>query len=88
QNEECVVPALAYVENNPHASVRDISKESGVSKSSVHRILKMQTLYPYRFSIEQTLRPGDEIRRMHCCWYFLTLQLPNPSKCRISDFLL
>lgn len=58
---------LADVEENPTTSVRRISRRTGVARSTVHRILKRNSLYPYHVQRVQALLPSDFQKRMDFC---------------------
>lgn len=49
---------------DPHVSTRGLARETGYSKSSVHRELKQYKLHPYKATLVQGLRPTDFQRRM------------------------
>ena len=40
RSEENVINVLAYVQFNPHISIRNIAKDLGVNRTAVHNILK------------------------------------------------
>lgn len=67
-NQERVLTA---VEENPSTSVRRISLEHGISKSSVWRILHNQQLYPYHIQRVQCLTDRDFPPRFNLCQWFL-----------------
>lgn len=68
QTEERILNA---VEANPSTSVRRLSHEEGVSKTSVWRILKCQLLYPYHMQRVQGLSPRDFQPRIEFCQWLL-----------------
>ena len=55
---------LAYANVNPHVSTRLVAQELGVSKSSVHRVLKNNKYHPYKVHLVQGLTPEDPARRL------------------------
>ncbi|GFW81275.1 uncharacterized protein TNCV_376231 [Trichonephila clavipes] len=64
---------LGYALAHPESSVRDISKASSYSKSTVWNILHNYGAYPYRPVLSQELMPGDQDRRFDFCnfvWIF------------------
>lgn len=63
-NEDNAVVIIGYTSLHPQTSVRDIARQSGISKSSVHRILKGNRLHPYKLHLVQGLRPTDPERRL------------------------
>ena len=53
------------MERSHQKSVRRLSQEVGVSKTSVHRILKLDLgLYPYKIKISQQIKENDKISRL------------------------
>lgn len=58
------------VQRNLHASVREISRACGITKSFVNRTWRYQKVRLFRLSIGQTVGHGDEIRRVNCCQFF------------------
>ncbi|GFW42519.1 uncharacterized protein TNCV_4257141 [Trichonephila clavipes] len=55
---------LEYALAHPESSVRDISKASSYSKSTVWNIFHTYGAYPYRPVPSQKLMPGDQHRRL------------------------
>ena len=52
-------------------SLQRRSQELGLSRSSIHRILKSYfQLYPYRIQIKQTLTQNDMEKRVETCRWF------------------
>lgn len=61
------------VGRSPKKSIRRRSQEMGLSRASVHRILKKDlNLYPYRIQIMQKLTPADMKKRVMMCQWFET----------------
>lgn len=58
---------LAYVTLHPRTSVRHISKEAAVSKSSVWKILRKHNFHPYHVSPHQGLCNSDFEKRSDFC---------------------
>lgn len=58
---------ITEVEENPTTSIRRMSRRTGVAKSTVHRILKRNNLYPYHVQRVQALLPSDFQRRVDFC---------------------
>jgi hypothetical protein len=58
---------LNLVENNPHIGNRDISSRTGISKSSVLRILKKHEYHPYHLELHQELHGEDFANRVTFC---------------------
>ena len=63
-NQELV---LAEVAVDPHTSIRKISQNTGISQTSVGRILKLHKFHPYRIQILQKLNEDDPDRRIEFC---------------------
>lgn len=61
ENEEIV---CAAVEINPKVSLRDLSAELNISKTSSHRALWSERYKPYKYKKVQHLHDGDDFRRM------------------------
>lgn len=78
RNEDNVINVLACIEINPHLSTRQISAELGVSKTSVHRILKDNKLHPYHVVLHQALLDIDFDRRLDYCHWLKNMCSENP----------
>lgn len=67
ENNEIAV--LAAVAANPHISSRDVAHASGISRTSVRRILRRHKFHPYHMSMHQELH-GDDFhnRLVFCQW--------------------
>lgn len=57
--EDVETDILSKFSSDPHASVRSVGAEAGVSKSSVWRVLKKRQLHPYHVQLHQMLEPRD-----------------------------
>ncbi|CAL1688642.1 unnamed protein product [Lasius platythorax] len=66
-NNNNAINVLAAVAVNPHLSTRQISRDSGISKSSVSRILRNNRMHPYHISLHQELTGNDFIQRVNFC---------------------
>jgi transposase len=56
-------------------SVRQVAVEVGISKSSVHNLLRKRLrLYPYRLQLLQTLEPADKPQRLQFAHWLLNNQ--------------
>lgn len=61
---------LQNVRNSPSTSVRRVARETGISKSTVHRTLKENKYHPYKPTIVQGLSDNDYHRRLQFSrWY-------------------
>lgn len=58
---------LVRVDENPEVSSRRLSAATGVSQSSIIRILKKENFHPYHFTPVQNLLPRDLPRRLQFC---------------------
>ena len=58
---------LANVARSPMKSVKKISQELTIGKSSLHRILKTQKFHPYKVHLVQALHGNDTDRRLEFC---------------------
>ena len=61
---------LERVAENPNISVRRLSTATGISRTSVHNILRTQLLYPYHHTKVQELLPNDLPFRFDFCRWF------------------
>lgn len=66
-NEAQQVAVLGHVNLEPTKSIRQLSAVSGISRSSVHRILKHHKFYPYKPHLLQELNEDDFDRRQEFC---------------------
>lgn len=62
--EQTIINVLSYVNFNPKVSIRTLANEVGISRSSVHRILKDFKYHPFKVHLVQGLQPGDDQRRL------------------------
>jgi transposase len=69
--EEVIEAVMAKVIVAPIKSVRQTSNELGVSRCSVHRVLKENKFHPYKSQTLQHLRENDFDRRLEMCNWFL-----------------
>ena len=68
ENVDAVRDSVARSSNK---SLQRRSQELGLSRSSIHRILKSYfQLYPYRIQIKQTLTQNDMEKRVETCRWF------------------
>ena len=67
--DERSVDVIAAVVVNPHDSTRRIAKESGISQTTVCRILKGSKYHPYHINLHQQLEGEDyQNRVVFCNW--------------------
>lgn len=63
------VDILASVQVNPRDSLNGRARDSGVSKTTIHRILKAEKCHPYRMTLRHALMEGDfQLRLDFCNW--------------------
>lgn len=55
----------------PETSVREVSHRIGVSKSTIHRVMKGENFHPFHYTRVQQLLPGDYQRRLEFAQWFL-----------------
>lgn len=61
------VDILASVQTQPRDSLRRREKDSGISRSTIQRILKIAKFHPYRMILVHALQPGDLPQRLNFC---------------------
>jgi len=70
-----VLTILATIYIDPHISSRQIKRQTGIPKSTVLRILKMQRYHAYHITLTQALTPDDFRARLQFCrWALQTIQ--------------
>ena len=78
RNEDNIINVLAYVEADPHLSLREIALDLGISVTSVLRILKDFKLHPYHVELHQALSETDFERRLDYCHWLRAMCIENP----------
>ncbi|RZC39069.1 HTH 24 domain containing protein, partial [Asbolus verrucosus] len=63
------IRVIEAVDNNPHVSQRQISREIEISQSSVLRILKSERFHPYHVILVQALNEADYEKRIRFCHF-------------------
>lgn len=66
-----ITDVLAYISAHPHASVREISAASGLSKSTVSNVLRRNGLHPYHVHLHHALVDRDFQNRLDFCNWVL-----------------
>lgn len=66
-NEETQIEVIGQVSVNPEASTRQLASITGIARTSVRRVLKMQKFHPYKMKILQELGDDDPDRRIQFC---------------------
>ncbi|KAF2895621.1 hypothetical protein ILUMI_10556, partial [Ignelater luminosus] len=75
ENQTAVLAAVAH---NPHVGFREVFRNSGISRTSVWRILKNHKFYRYHISIHQELHGDDFNNRVVFCNWALTQTQRDP----------
>lgn len=66
-NEASQIGVLGHVAMEPTSSTRQLSTTSGLSRTSVQRILKTHRFHPYKIHLSQQLNEDDPDRRLQFC---------------------
>lgn len=74
-NEEVI---LRMVNDHPEMSVREVSREVAISRSTVHRVLRDNRFHAYHFTRVQHLQPGDYNARLRFCTWLLNQENDRP----------
>lgn len=69
--EENEFLVLGCIQENPQTSVRQISQTTGISATSVHRIIHKHNYHPYHMQLHQELLEADFQRRQAFCQWAL-----------------
>ncbi|KAJ8955692.1 hypothetical protein NQ318_008563 [Aromia moschata] len=69
---------LIRVSENPGLSTRRLSAATGLSQSSICRILKKEMLHPYHYTPVQQLLPQDLPARLQFAQFLQNMQTENP----------
>ena len=77
-NEDRQADVIANLTVKPNRSLGYVTRQSGVSKDSVHRILKSAHFHPYKLQRRHTMSDTDPLRRSECCNWFLQEVERNP----------
>lgn len=73
-NEQKVNGSFQLISREPSLSLRRLSQQSGLSRSSMHRVLRKRlNLYPYKVSVRHELLPRDYVPRVAFCVWFKSL---------------
>lgn len=71
--EENEFLVLGCIQENPKTSVRKISRTTGISATSVHRIIRKHNYHPYHIQLHQQLLEVDFQRRVELCQWALQM---------------
>lgn len=58
---------VGSVVEDPHTSQRSVSRATGISRSSIQRLLRKNNFHPYKIQFHQTLYPADFEKRLEFC---------------------
>lgn len=72
-DEETSVAVLGAFRKSPTKSIRRLSSETNLPKSSIHRILKLHKWHPYKLHLMQKLSEDDPDRRLEFCSWAMTM---------------
>ncbi|CAK9819073.1 hypothetical protein ANTQUA_LOCUS10034 [Anthophora quadrimaculata] len=72
-----VVTVLAHVEENLHTSIRTISVDTGLSKSSAHRIIRKNNYHPYKMSKVHLRETNSQCHLHFISWLVISYE-DNP----------
>lgn len=78
-NEENSLNVLLSFTENPHDSIRRVSQEHNISKSSVHNILKTAKFHPFKVHLVHKLNEDDFDRRVEFCEDMMARIVENPN---------
>lgn len=79
RNEAIEVAVLGHVQMDNTQSIRKLSQASGVSATSVFRIMKMNKFHPFKIRLVQEINEDDPDRRLQFCEYFSEQLIINPN---------
>lgn len=65
------INVLGYFHVYPQASVRDGERELGISKSSIHRILKKHKFHPYSYTLQHNINERNYAKRVEFSEFLL-----------------
>lgn len=72
RRQETINAVQQVVRENPHTSTRAIAADLNMNHITVHKIIKHSLhLHPYKKHIVQRLVPGDMLRRLNFCDWFI-----------------
>lgn len=75
--EETQIAVLSAVAADPAQSVRDISRDSGLSRHTVHTALKKNKFRPYHLHLHQALSESDYEKRLRFCHWAQQVMADN-----------
>lgn len=66
-DEDLEIDILSNFTANPHSTLRSNAPALGISKSSVHNVLKKHNFHPYKVILNQEIKEDDPDRRLQFC---------------------
>lgn len=78
RNEAMQVAVLGHIEMDSTISTRQLAETSGISRTTIQRILKMNKYHPYKIQLIQELNDDDNDRRLEFCETMSALIARNP----------
>lgn len=68
QDAEALGQAVMAIPRNKRRTIRDLARELGIPKSTVHRIIQRgDVIFPHTNAIKPTLTPGNKVDRVMYC---------------------
>ncbi|KAJ8913995.1 hypothetical protein NQ315_012018 [Exocentrus adspersus] len=81
-DQDNVINVLAYFNAYPEASTRAAEYDLGISRCSIHKILRANNMHPYKFTPVSELHPNDAVQRMEFCEMILVKTQEDPELIR------
>jgi len=86
-SEETIQNVKDRLQASPKKSLRRLSQESGLSRSTCKRAAKKAKLHAYRISVLHELKEPDQVKRVADCRWFQTHLKKNPGILDYTWFL-
>lgn len=81
--EEDITAVHGAALNSPKKSVRKISQQTDISKTSVHKIMRrIICLFPYKIRVQHSLNESDHEQRLLYCDWLINVCEENPDFCK------
>ncbi|KAJ8916462.1 hypothetical protein NQ315_014679 [Exocentrus adspersus] len=77
-DQDNVINVLVYFNAYPEASTRAAEYDLGISRCSIHKILRANNMHPYKFTPVSELHPNDAVPRMEFCEMILVKMQEDP----------
>ncbi|KAJ8957386.1 hypothetical protein NQ318_004866, partial [Aromia moschata] len=75
---------LNTIEDEPHISTRNLSRQTGISQTSVHRVIRRNLLHRYIQKVQELL-PEDLVKRVTFCQFILHQDIRFQKKILFTD---